>query len=275
MRLGKDKIALAIKLLCESSGIRQTSRIVGIHQETVLRILKIAGTISGNFMQEKAKNLPCKIVAVDEIYSYVHTKRYIIKAREFGKGEHFTFLGVCQDSKFIINTLTDARTKDAAKTFLTRMKGRLAGRIQLNTDAWKAYAGFGGKTNSVKKVFGKEIDHVTEEKEFYKMNQFTSRKLAKTIRKRRIGCPDMDKGSTSVVERTNLNVRHFNRRFTRCTLNFSKKLINHRLAMDLFIWHSNFSRKHITLKTTPALALGLDVAKMQTGDLWNIGVGNN
>lgn len=126
----------------------------------------------------------------------------------------------------------------------------------------------------MKSVFGAEIDHVTEEKTFYKLGQFVTRRLAKTVRKRRIGFPDLDRASTSVVERTNLNLRHFTRRFTRSTLGFSKKLINHRLAVDLFVWYTNFARKHLSLKTTPALALGLNVGKMQTGDLWNMGIYN-
>jgi hypothetical protein len=116
---------------------------------------------------------------------------------------------------------------------------------------------------------------VTEEKTFYKLGQYTTRTLAKTVRKRRVGNPDLDKASTSVVERTNLNLRHFIRRFTRCTLSFSKKLINHRLAVDLFVWYSNFARKHMTIKTSPALAIGLNVTIMTTVELWNIGVSNN
>lgn len=275
MRLEKSKIALAIKLLCESSGIRQTSRIVGIHQDTVLKILKVSGTIAKQFMQDKAKNLKCDVVAADEVHSYVHTREITMREKTFGKGTHFTFFAVDQKSKFIINTVTDERTSTSAESFLTTLKNRVAGRFQLNTDAWTGYSGRAGRTNTIKRVFGQEIDHVTEEKTFYKLGQFTSRRLAKTIRKRRIGAPDLDKASTSVVERTNLNLRHFTRRFARCSLAFSKKLINHRLAVDLFVWHSNFARKHLTVKTTPALALGVNVAIMHTADLWNIEVRNN
>lgn len=209
------------------------------------------------------------------IYSYIHTRDHVLRDKAYGKGAHFTFLSVDQKSKFIINTRTDRRSSKTAETLLGDLKKRVKNRFQLNTDAWRCYCGFSGQTNTVKRVFGNEIDHVTEEKTFYKIGQFTSRTLAKTIRKRRIGFPDMDKGSTSVVERTNLNLRHFTRRFTRCTLAFSKKLINHRLAVDLFIWHFNFARKHITIKTTPALALGLNVAMMNTADLWNIVPRNN
>lgn len=275
MRLEKSKIALAIKLLCESSGIRQTARIVGIHQDTVMKILKISGTIAGQFMQSKAQNLKCEVVAADEVHSWVYARDYAVKDKGYGRGTHFTFFAVDQKSKFIINTITDARSATAAESFLQSLRNRVAGRFQLNTDAWRGYCGYGGKSSIMKRVFGTKIDHVTEEKNFYKLGQFTMRKLANTIRKRRIGNPAMDKASTSVVERTNLNLRHFVRRFTRCTLAFSKKLINHRLAVDLFVWHINFARKHLTTKTTPALAMGLNVAIMQTVDLWNIGVNNN
>jgi hypothetical protein len=181
MRLETSKIALAIKLLCESSGIRQTSRIVGIHQDTVLKILKISGTIARQFMQEKAQNLKCEVVAADEVHSFVHTRDYVLKEKAYGKGTQFTFFAVDQKSKFIINTVTDDRTAIAAESFFKTLKERIAGRFQLNTDAWRGYCGFGGSTNAVKRVFGREIDHVTEEKTFYKLGQFTSRRLAKTI----------------------------------------------------------------------------------------------
>ena len=55
----------------------------------------------------------------------------------------------------------------------------------------------------------------------------------------------------------NLSVRLFNRRFTRCTLGYSKKLDNLRYAVALFICHFNFVRKHSAHGQTPAQAAGL------------------
>jgi len=54
----------------------------------------------------------------------------------------------------------------------------------------------------------------------------------------------MSKATTNHAERTNLSVRIFTRRFTRCTLGFSKKLENLKHAVALFIWHFNFVRIH-------------------------------
>ena len=72
-----------------------------------------------------------------------------------------------------------------------------------------------------------------------------------------IGNPDMEKASTSYVERSNLTMRMGMRRFTRLTNAFSKKVANLEAAVSLHFMHYNFCRKHQTLKTTPAVKAGL------------------
>lgn len=265
LRVSKEKINLAMKLLCESSGIRATHRITGLHQETVLKILKIAGTLAENVMDKKAKDLKCEVVAADEIHSFVHAREFNIKEKSADIGAQFTFLGVDQKSRFIISSVTGERSMENAEKFFSKMKQRVAGRFQLNTDSWRSYY---GKQSSIRRVFGDEIDHVTEEKTFWKQGQFVSRSLAHVKRTQRIGDPDMSNASTSRVERTNLNLRTFSRRFTRCTLGHSKKLVNHRLAVDLFVWYQNFGRKNGRLKTTPAVSIGIAASLMSVADLW-------
>src|SRR5258705_11593092 len=63
--------------------------------------------------------------------------------------------------------------------------------------------------------------------------------------------------STSFVERQNLSLRMGQRRFTRLTNGFSKKLDNHVAAVALFVAHHNLCRVHEGLKTTPAKAIGV------------------
>jgi hypothetical protein len=72
-----------------------------------------------------------------------------------------------------------------------------------------------------------------------------------------IGNPDRDMICTSHVERQNLNIRLFNRRFTRLTLGFLKKLENLKHSVVLLVAYHNFCRVHLTHKQTPAQAAKL------------------
>jgi len=62
---------------------------------------------------------------------------------------------------------------------------------------------------------------------------------------------------TSHVERYNLTIRTFLRRFTRLSLGFSKKLQNMRAAVALYAFHYNFCRIRGKLRCTPAMAAGV------------------
>ena len=72
-----------------------------------------------------------------------------------------------------------------------------------------------------------------------------------------LGTPDIDLVSTSYVERSNLTIRMGNRRFTRLTNAFSKKVENHCHMFALTIMNYNFCRKHTSIKQTPAQAAGV------------------
>ena len=75
-----------------------------------------------------------------------------------------------------------------------------------------------------------------------------------------IGDPDEKHVSTSYAERQNLTMRMHMRRFTRLTNAFSKKFENHCHMVALYtVWY-NYIRTHKTLKTTPAVAAGLQNA---------------
>ena len=71
------------------------------------------------------------------------------------------------------------------------------------------------------------------------------------------GNPDVDRISTSHIERRNLSMRMGMRRFTRLTNAFSKKLENHLHTLSLYFVHYNFRRIHKTLRMSPAMAAGV------------------
>jgi hypothetical protein len=83
-------------------------------------------------------------------------------------------------------------------------------------------------------------------------------------KRRVLGNPDPGHISTSYIERSNLTLRMANRRFTRLTNAFSRKLANHRHMIALYTVWCNFVKMHRTLKMKPALAAGV------TDTLWSM-----
>jgi hypothetical protein len=70
---------------------------------------------------------------------------------------------------------------------------------------------------------------------------------------------------SQIIERANLSMRHFNKRFARLGLGYSRKLSNHRYAIALFVTAYNFCKVHDALGCTPAAGL-----KLANGT-WTIG----
>jgi len=59
------------------------------------------------------------------------------------------------------------------------------------------------------------------------------------------------------VERQNLTIRMGSKRFARLSNGFSKRLDNHLAAVALHVSFYNFCRVHESLRSTPAMALGI------------------
>jgi len=83
-------------------------------------------------------------------------------------------------------------------------------------------------------------------------------KLQPAARSVIVGNPDPAHISTSLIERQNLTMRMSMRRFTRLTNAFSKKLQNHEYMVALYALWYNFVRIHKTLRTSPAMAAGVE-----------------
>ena len=86
-------------------------------------------------------------------------------------------------------------------------------------------------------------------------------------RKEISGKPDSRHVSTSYVERQNLTMRMHNRRFTRLTNAFSKRIDHHVAAISLHFMYVNFVRIHQTLRITPAMAAGVSDRVWEVSDI--------
>src|SRR5205823_4299668 len=124
----------------------------------------------------------------------------------------------------------------------------------ISTDGWSPYL------DAVDSAFGGMAEHGVLVKNYHESEQpgrYAPPKLSGAIR--RPVTKDMDPFDicTSHVERHNLSIRTFLRRFTRLALGFSKKLDNLAAAVALYVGHYNYCRVHGSLKATPAMRAGI------------------
>jgi IS1 family transposase len=268
-RLSTAKRAQIVGALVEGNSIRATGRMAGVSKDTVTKLLVDLGAACNAFQDRELRNLPCSNLQVDEIWNFCYAKQRNVPEEHrdtFGYGDVWTWVAIDADTKLVPTWLVGERTGDDCWAFLEDLEGRLSGRIQLSTDAFVAYR------STVGLVFGpSEIDWATIMKEYH-AEPLGERRYSPPVctgvkRRRQLGDPDMDKVSTSYVERQNLTMRMGMRRFTRLTNAFSKKVENLAHAVSVHYAHYNFCRVHSSLtltldngrrlKRTPAMAAGI------------------
>ena len=264
------KRAQILSMLCEGSSMRSISRVVDVSINTVARYLVVAGQACDAFHDGTVRNVKAQRVQCDEIWSFCGMKEKAAKAkgsdRPAGVGDVWTWTAIDADSKLIVAWLVGGRDAGYAWEFMRDVASRLANRVQLTTDGHGAYL------SAVPSAFQWDVDFAQLVKVYGPDPREDQRRYSPAAclgaeKHRIIGDPDPDHVSTSYVERSNLTLRMANRRFTRLTNAFSKKLENHCHMIALYtVWY-NFVKMHKTLKMTPALASGVATTLWSMDDL--------
>ena len=240
--------------------MRAIARTCEVHLDTVTKLLVDAGEACMAYHDEHVRGLRSKRIQVDEIWAFVYAKEKNVphaKKAPYGAGDAWTWLALDADHKVMVSWVVGPRTGDSAWELMQDLAERIVGRVQVTTDGLLAYL------DAVEGVFGADVDFAQLIKVYgpAQGDEHERRYSPATCRGVRVsevtGRPDRDHISTSYIERQNLNIRMQNRRFTRLTNAFSKKLANHAYQVALYTVFYNFCRIHTTLKMTPAMAAGI------------------
>lgn len=93
-----------IGMLVEGNSLRATSRLVGVSINTVTKLLVDAGKICSEYQDKAFRNLQCKQVQCDEIWSFVGMKDKNVpqdKKGVFGYGDIWTWTAIDAETKLI------------------------------------------------------------------------------------------------------------------------------------------------------------------------------
>lgn len=266
-KLTMQKRVQIINLLVEGNSMRAASRIADCSFNTIKKLLVDIGKACIEYQDQAMRNLTCKNIQCDEIWSFCYAKEKNVpedKKGVFGFGDVYTWTAIDSKTKLVPSFLVGRRDYEYAKVFINDLASRLKNRVQLTTDGHKAYL------QAVEESFGSNIDYAMlikiygEPQDKADAKRYSSASFSGTTKTIINGNPDVDSISTSYVERQNLTMRMSMRRFTRLTNGFSKKIENLEYAVALHFMYYNFARIHKTLRVTPAMEAGI------SNHVWNI-----
>ncbi len=259
-KLNSKRRSQVVAALVEGNSIRATCRMTGVAKGTVLKLLADLGAACEQYQDRALRDLKCKRIQCDEMWSFVYAKAKNVPEPfrgAFGLGDIWTWTAIDADSKLVPSWAVGRRDAFTAQRFITDLASRLAHRVQLTTDGHKVYL------EAVEGAFGADVDYAMLVK-LYGGNSGREAEAryspAQCLGTRTVcitGTPDPTHISTSYAERHNLTMRMSMRRFTRLTNAFSKKVDNLKAAVALHVMHYNFARIHQTLRVTPAMEAGV------------------
>ena len=271
-KLDTSRRSAIVRALIEGNSIRATCRITSTAKGTVLRLLADIGGACREYQDATLRNLPCRELQCDELWSFVgkKEKRTTDAQKAEGMGDAWIWTAIDTPTKLIPCWHVGSRDADAAFTFMEDLVSRLANRVQLTTDGLKVYL------QAVEDAFGwNGVDYAMLIKLYGAtpegQRRYSPAEIIGIQKEWVMGTPDPDKVSTSFVESHNLTMRMRNRRLTRLTNGYSKKLENHMHSLSLYFMAYNFVHVHHTLTkaakgvhTTPAMAAGI------TDHVWKV-----
>jgi IS1 family transposase len=230
---------------------------------------------------------------VDEIWTFCGKKQGRLHDDERDNptiGDIYLWVPLDQETKLVPTFIIGKRSADMARRLMVDVASRLnmprpqdwlsadfEKVTQISTDGFVAYA------EAIDLAFGPYVKFGTIVKDYRnadrKPGNYSPSQMIGTTRRPRFGMNEDEARTicTSHVERQNLTIRTFMKRFARLSLGFSKKLDNLAAAAALhfayynFVWrprHADHSGQAGRLRPTPAMAAGVTSRLWKFDDLF-------
>ena len=106
-KLSRDKQEMVLRCLVDGASVRATERIVGVHRDTILRLMVRVSKRCEEIMEERMRNLYCRHIAVDEQWSYVFKKSGHMKPEDNPNvmGDFWVWVAVDVDTRRVPHRL--------------------------------------------------------------------------------------------------------------------------------------------------------------------------
>src|SRR5438270_8547578 len=147
--LNTDKQIAVIGALAEGSSIRSIERITGVHRDTIMRLGVRVGQGCAKVLDAKMRDLPCRYLQFDEVWGFIGKKeRHLVAGDDPRYGDVWTFCAIDADTKLVPSFKCGKRDLKTAKVFVSDVASRMHNRVQISSDALRAYV------DSIEQVFG-------------------------------------------------------------------------------------------------------------------------
>jgi IS1 family transposase len=138
-----DRATAILSLLCEGMSVRSVERVTGVHRDTILRLLVLAGERCQRVMARKIEAVPVRDVEADEIWGYVGKKQASLWPYEQEKrmvGDAYCFIAMERTSKLVPTFHLGKRNQKSTDAFITKLRMATSDdHFQITTDGFRPY----------------------------------------------------------------------------------------------------------------------------------------
>jgi len=126
-KLRIEERTAVVAALVEGNSLRAVTRMTGVHRTTVMKLLCDLGRACSEYQYSVFRNLRCKQIQCDEIWSFTYAKEKNCtrEMKAHGFGDTWTWVAMCADSKLVPCWHVGDRNAGTAYEFLCLLRSQI------------------------------------------------------------------------------------------------------------------------------------------------------